>query len=212
MTEFKAHPLEELDKLRPVCEYIRGKSAELGQWDVFIVSRRTPKEPGAPAFQIGDIEIYPEWRRMGGESASARPDQNKCILLNGAKRRLGDARQERAGLSLYMSAAKIDAAEENFLENHKAVTGNLYRRLRKVHGGNPLLVIHIVSANNGENDLPADFRRNLVAFSVAFPGDSVDAPAEPSVEYAVNRVWYDNYLAQRNEETDEYDDDMEDEE
>ena len=210
---FKAHPLEELDKLHPVCEYIKSKS-ELEKWDIFLVSRRTPKNPGESAFEIGDISVFPESRWMKGEEHPACPDDPKCILLNGAKRRLGDAKQERAGLSLYMPPGKIDAAEENFLESHSAVTGNLYRRLRKLHGGNPLFVIHIVSAAQKPTDAspPPAFWNNLVAFSVAFPGDPVDAPKEKAVEYEVNRIWYQNYLAMRNEESDEYDDTEDEEE
>lgn len=209
---FKAHPLEELDKLRPVCEYIKGKDA-LAKWDVFLVTRKPSKNTDEVPFTMGTMSVFPERRWMKGSEIASRSENNKCILLNGAKRRLGDAKQERAGLSLYMTPEKIDAAEENFLENHSAVTGNLYRRLRKEHGGNPLLIIHIVSATQKKTDKapPPSEWINLVGFSISFPGDPVDAPNEPTVEYMVNRVWYKNFLARRDEETDEYDDDGEEE-
>ena len=108
----------------------------------------------------------------------------------------------------YIDEAELAAAEKDFLETHKAVTGNLYRSLREAHGGNPLLIIHVVSSNNPDQTAEAAaFRKNLVAVSWSFPGDSRNAKDEDSVEYDVNKVWYKNYIDQRAEETDEYDDD-----
>lgn len=204
---FKAHPLEKLDKILPVCRYAT-KTPACAKWDVFLVSREKSKGPDDPPLRIAGMDVLPGYRMMGGVE---RPTSSAEILVNGAKRRLGYAKEESAGLLMNMSQEDLTETEQGFLsQGHKAVTGSLYRRLRKLHGANPLLLIHVISSNNkGQTPEAAAFRKNLVALSWSFPGDVADAPDEPSVEYEVNRVWYENYLEEQAEETDEYDDDVE---
>lgn len=202
---FKAHPLEELDKIRPVCKFSEGTTS-CRKWDVLLVSRKKSDNSGDDSFQVGGLNVIPYRRRMSGAEAPS-DSVEAAILVNGAKRRLGYARQESGGLLRYMDAKTLADAEAKFLESHKAVTGNLYRELRQKSGGNPLMIIHVVSSETmGESAAAAEFRKNLVAVSWSFPGDSKTACNEPAVEYDVNKVWYKNFIDQR-EETDEYDDD-----
>lgn len=208
VSSFKAHPLEELDKIRPVCKYVE-ETPSCAKWDVLLVSRSGAEADGDEPFRIAGTDVIPYRRFMTGADAP-NDSIESAILVNGAKRRLGYARQERAGLLRLMSESELSEAENTFLESHKAVTGNLYRSLRKDHGGNPLMIIHVVSSNNkGQSAETAAFRKNLVALSWSFPGDSRNAPQMPAVEYDVNKVWYKNYIDQRSEETDEFDDDEE---
>lgn len=205
--QFKAHPLERLDKILPVCRYAN-KTPACAKWDVFLVSRAKSDGPGDVPLRIAGMDVLPVRRMMGGVE---RPTPSAEILVNGAKRRVGYAREESAGLLRRIPKEELEKREEEFLsQGHKAVTGNLYRKLRKEYGVNPLLIIHVVSSNNkDQTDEAKAFRKNLVALSWAFPGDVKNAPDEPAVEYEVNRVWYENYLEEQAEESDEYDDDVE---
>ena len=205
---FKAHPLEELDKIQPICRYAK-ETPSCSRWDVFLVSRVDSPKSADDIFNVGGMEVFPGRRRMAGAELPSRATES-AILVNGAKRRLGYAKQERAGLLRVMSEVDLKNAENAFLEQHKAVTGNLYRTLRKTYGGNPLMIIHVISSNNeGQTAETSEFRKNLIALSWSFPGDVMAAPLEPSVEYDVNKIWYKNYISMRTEETDEYDDDEE---
>ena len=211
---FKAHPLEELDKIRPVCKYAV-ETPSCSKWDVLLVSRSDANGSSGDAFSIGGMDVIPYRRKMTGAEMPSEAAES-AILVNGDKRRLGYARQERAGLLRFMSADELREAENAFLsdpeQEHKAVTGNLYRAIREEHGGNPLMIIHVVSSNNdGQTSESAAFRKNLVALSWSFPGDSRNASGKPSVEYDVNKIWYENFLSTRSEDTDDYDDEaMED--
>lgn len=201
---FLAHPLENLDKILPVCRYI-SQTPACAKWDVFLASRTKSSGSTDIPLRIAGLDVLPGMRKMGGAD---RPTQGSAILVNDAKRRVGYAREESAGLLKDVPKEELERSEKAFLaQGHKGVTGNLYRQIRQAHALNPLLIIHVVSSNSKD---PADFRKNLVALSWSFPGDVKNAPTEPSVEYEVNRIWYENYLESQAEETDEFDDAVED--
>lgn len=206
---FRAHPLDNLDKIRPVCQYIR-KALYFKKWDVFLATR-LHAQGEEDICRIVGMDVVPDHRSMkGAERPADRSETEAVIRVNGDNLRVGYASQERAGLLQYMAKADIEAKEEAFIRHgHKSISGNIYRELRWKHGANPLLIVHIISSNDKQSEAAA-LRRDLVALSWSFPGDSDAAMTAETEEYEVNAVWYKNYLMEREEESDEYDDDVED--
>ena len=84
------------------------------RWDVFLVSRVDSPKSADDIFNVGGMEVFPGRRRMAGAELPSRATES-AILVNGAKRRLGYAKQERAGLLRVMSEADLKNAEDESL-------------------------------------------------------------------------------------------------
>lgn len=184
-TEFQTN---EGDKTPVLSKFIlENRIDKLQKWDVYI-----PQGKGIEKIaMLGDYsnKISPRQRQFERYNKKAN-----CLIVN--KRRVGEARDEKVGLS----DLSIKCAEQWFSDKKnkevKNVSGYAYRHFRK----NPLLVLSFVEYKSSDSDskkakvsLPSEtFPRVMVAISLFFPDFDEDGNkndrSQETVLYRLNTV------------------------
>lgn len=179
LLDFRNHPGSVLTDGDPVRQYIEERrDGELANWDVLFASLQN--EGGMRGTSLG-VPIVCQTRSAGERSTPK-------TLFIGNNQRVASRGIEKAGLS----AGQIKRAQEQHRPQLLSKMGQaeegqsinypdwIYRSVRS----RPLLIIHLLSINQGSKYIPDG--EPVVAWSISFPHTAMD---EKRVEYRVNTTW-----------------------
>ena len=167
---FKNHKASLMTDTTPIRDYI--KAAELTDWDVFFLSL---KESGQKFLDKSmGFGIYCQVRKRG-----KRMDG----LHIGNKRRVSSRGVEAVGLTeeeISIAEAEYKGQSNKTNEDDINYPDRVFRWKRKY----PLLIIHLLTIKNGEDQQACDFP--FIAWSISFPRAKKE---EIKVVYHVNTTW-----------------------
>ena len=167
ISNFENHPRSLYTDKKPLINYI--DQLDYHNWQVFIPS------PNQTNSKIAGLEIGHRQRKYNQNDDTTRIDFNK--------RRVGDAQDERNGLSEEIAVSS---------------SGKKYREIRAQQEKPPLLIIHLIEFREYQEVSP------IVAYGISFPGESGSRRPEHYVEYIVNTVWWNNEYGLWLDEEDSY--------
>ena len=170
---FKFHPAALYTDPSPLLSYLELLQEKgIKTWDVVLISL---KEKDKESKIIQGLKVKLQMRTV------LRQFENG-ISINKAKRRVGYAIQEAAGLP----KNAVKEVEKDYKRNNpekQGYPGSIYRKLRK----NPLLIFHLLKCRDDEN---STFPNEILAYGISFPGNPGSGRPDKLVEYIVNTTWW----------------------
>lgn len=166
---FNNHPASHMTISKPILSYLKQTSDLYPAWDVVLVNISKAKEVES----ISGIDV-------GVQRRSCPAQKNNSYIEISTRRRVGNNRTERAG----MSEPEIITALKNYGKNDISVDipGRFLRKERT----KPLLMLHVVDGYSDIKDESTLLEKRLFAYGISFPKSNVYI--EP-VEFAVNTTY-----------------------
>jgi len=166
---FNNHPASHMTISKPILSYLKQTSNLYPAWDVVLVNISKAKEIES----ISGIDV-------GVQRRSCPAQKNNSYIEISTRRRVGNNRTERAG----MSESEIITALKNYGKNDISVDipGRFLRKERT----KPLLMLHVVDGYSDIKDESTLLEKRLFAYGISFPKSNVYI--EP-VEFAVNTTY-----------------------
>ena len=169
ISNFNNHPASQMTISKPILNYLKQIATLYPFWDVVLVNIEHSKEKE----NITDISI-------GVQKRSAPIQSNKNYIEVSSRRRVGNNRTERAG----MSETEISKALKRYGKNDISV--DIPGRLLRLERTRPLLMLHVIDAYKNIKDTSTLLEKRLFAYGISFPKSNVYI--EP-VEFAVNTIY-----------------------
>lgn len=167
--EFNNHPASQMTISKPILNYLRQTTSIYPIWDVVLVNIENSKDKE----QITDISV-------GVQKRSCPTQSNKSYIEVSSRRRVGNNRTERAG----MSETEILKALKRYGKDDISV--DIPGRLLRLERTRPLLMLHVIDAYKDIKDTNTLLEKRLFAYGISFPKSNVYI--EP-VEFAVNTTY-----------------------
>lgn len=175
---------------QPLISFIKeGGVPALDKWDVCVVQGSGRSVDGISISLQDGSTALPTARQRSFERLRSRAATSARIN----KHRLGEAGDERAGLTADTVAEAERVWKEQQETSTKSIPGGAYR----LHRTTPLIIIHLIAAKSGEDDPKkktapvSDVGSDIkVAVSLSFP--PYTDTESTAVTYRVNRVYLDN--------------------
>ena len=175
LEDFENDTRAALTQRGPLCEYIRRRTDELGEWDLYFagVARETPRTL---------IDESLGFRLRCQRRAEGRAfEHNPHTLMVTSRQRVASRGVEKIGLS----EDQINDAERRFREGRTGDSppnypDKIYRDSRT----RPLFILHMLAIGRDGHDLSG--HRPVVAYSISFP--KTERPHD-TVEYMANTTW-----------------------
>lgn len=174
-TDPAALPADPLTDPKLIRDYIRARAEdELAEWDVFIASSARSTWPAVP---FAFLNLVPAERSVDAEDLA-----RQVFTISGASRRVGDASDEREGLSDDQIATAHEAYRQSRPDKTlpKTISPRVYRT---VLGRRPLLILRLVRPRIGGTLEQPRHAGDILTWGLSFPSSAVSGG---TVEYVVN--------------------------
>lgn len=176
MTEFK---YVDQGDIAPCLQYIKGGTEkDLADWDVVILPARRAVEKE----EHFDLTLLSAFKR----TLRSHMFGDKSVSLLDAGGRIARPWHERFGLT----REQYQQAEQEREDKDIKQTAAFYRKNRE----RPLLIINFMDIY--QKDQNKSIKQSVPGFAISFPHSDI-----PSINYEVNKVYYENLLATFQEES-----------
>lgn len=167
--EFSNHPASQMTVPKPILSYLQQSKNLYPKWDVVLVNIEKSKREE----HIAGIPV-------GVQRRSCPTQKNDTYIEVSKRRRVGNNRTERAG----MSDEEVRKALKRYRKDNILV--DIPGRLLRLERSRPLLMLHVIDAYTNIKDESTLLENNLFAYGISFPKSNVHI--EP-VEFAVNTTY-----------------------
>ena len=169
ISNFNNHPASQMTITKPILNYLKQISTLYPLWDIVLVNIENSTEEE----NIHDISI-------GVQKRSSSIQSNQNYIEVSSRRRVGNNRTERAG----MTETEVLKALKRYGKND--ITVDIPGRFLRLERTRPLLMLHVIDAYKNIEDSSTLLEKRLFAYGISFPTSNVKI--EP-VEFAVNTIY-----------------------